>query len=153
MLFPAIHSLNYLAGRGKMSLASIEPTRPTTLLERIPLPPTVSGAMLRLVRETSVRSKRMSPVKKAARVIAEGAKDFFSAPVGRLKGKLRKAVRDEEDMFWLLAFPELLGIPSPASYYNLELLALLAGEMEDWTIRMEHPGLRSDRLFRSHGLI
>lgn len=95
----------------------------------------------------------MDPVKKAAKVIAEGTKDFFSAPVGRLKGKLRKAVRDEEDMFWLLAFPEILGIPSPASYYNLELLALLVGEMEDWTFRMEHPGLRSDRLFRSHGLI
>ena len=93
----------------------------------------------------------MAP-KGTGRLVSRGLRDFFSGPAGRLRARLKKAVRDEEDLFWLLAFPDLLGIPSPASYYNLELLVLLGAEMEEWALRMEHPGLRSDRRLRALGL-
>jgi hypothetical protein len=53
-------------------------------------------------------------------------------------GALVKEAHDANDMVLLLLFGDLLGIPNPASYYMLELLPLVAGELEGWERRMQN---------------
>jgi len=51
--------------------------------------------------------------------------------------RMKRAIRLEEDMFMLLCFSDLLGIPNPVSYYSLELLAALRPkDLEAWMQRM-----------------
>lgn len=55
---------------------------------------------------------------------------------GRHRGALAREKRDEDDLFMLLVFSELMGIPSPAGYYTLELLPILYEEFHEWHLRM-----------------
>lgn len=43
--------------------------------------------------------------------------------------------RDEEDLFLLLCFSDLLGIPNPVSYYTLELLPAMMERFHRWHLR------------------
>ena len=45
-------------------------------------------------------------------------KEFYEAPY---RGAIARAKRDEDDLFMLFVYAELLGIPNPATYYTLEL--------------------------------
>ena len=45
-------------------------------------------------------------------------KEFYEAPY---RGAVARAKRDEDDLFMLFVYAELLGIPNPATYYTLEL--------------------------------
>ena len=51
--------------------------------------------------------------------------------------------REEDDLFMLFVFAELMGVPSPAAYYTLELQPLLLERFHDWHRRqgMEHSPL------------
>ncbi len=49
---------------------------------------------------------------------------------------LEKEVYEQEDLYTLLLFSDLLGIPNPVSYYTLELLPYIAEDMENWEIRI-----------------
>lgn len=49
---------------------------------------------------------------------------------------LRKEAFEENDIFLLLCFADLIGIPVPTSYYSLELLPYLSGELEGWEKRI-----------------
>ncbi len=49
---------------------------------------------------------------------------------------LEKEVYEQEDLYTLLLFSDLLGIPNPVSYYTLELLPYIAEDMENWEVRM-----------------
>ncbi len=62
---------------------------------------------------------------------------------GRHRGALARERREEEDLFMLLVFSEVMGIPNPASYYTLELMPLLYDRFHDWHLRMgmEHSPL------------
>jgi hypothetical protein len=60
-------------------------------------------------------------------------REFYQAPYRKT---LARARRDEDDLFMLLVFSELMGIPNPASYYTLELLPLLYERFHDWHLRM-----------------
>ena len=66
---------------------------------------------------------------------------FFQAATD-LKGKstalLEKEASNEMDEFLLLCFGDLLGIPLPTSYYSLELLPLVAEDLEAWQLRMSN---------------
>ena len=55
---------------------------------------------------------------------------------GRHRGALAREKREEEDLFMLLVFSDMLGIPNPASYYTLELLPVLYDRFHEWHIRM-----------------
>ncbi len=55
---------------------------------------------------------------------------------GRHRGALAREKREEDDMFMLLVFSEMMGVPNPASYYTLELLPILYEEFHDWHTRM-----------------
>jgi hypothetical protein len=60
-------------------------------------------------------------------------REFYDAPH---RGALARARREEDDLFMLLVFSEMMGVPNPASYHTLELLPLLYEEFHDWHQRM-----------------
>lgn len=43
---------------------------------------------------------------------------------------------DTEDLFFLACFMDAFGLPSPASYYTVELLPYVAEEFDAWERRM-----------------
>lgn len=55
---------------------------------------------------------------------------------GRHRGALAREVREEDDLFMLLVFCEMMGIPNPAGYYTLELLPVLYDRFHEWHLRM-----------------
>ncbi len=59
------------------------------------------------------------------------------------RGTLARARRDEDDVFMLMVYAELMGIPNPATYYTLELQPFLLERFHDWHTRMgmEHSPL------------
>ena len=50
--------------------------------------------------------------------------------------KIEKEAEDTEDAFLFAAFSDAFGIPSPISYYTVELLPYLAEDFEKWERRM-----------------
>ena len=66
--------------------------------------------------------------------------EFYVSPY---RGALARARRDEDDVFMLLVYGELMGIPNPATYYTLELQPFLLERFHDWHRRMgmEHSPL------------
>ncbi|MGD9567710.1 MAG: hypothetical protein AB7V48_05230 [Sedimentibacter sp.] len=54
----------------------------------------------------------------------------------RSKALLIKESHNEMDDFILLCFGDLLGIPIPTTYYSLELLPLIAEDLDGWQNRM-----------------
>ena len=61
----------------------------------------------------------------------------------RYRGAIARAQRDEDDLFMLLVFSEMMGMPNPVAYYTLELQPLLLERFHDWHRRMgmEHSPL------------
>lgn len=57
--------------------------------------------------------------------------------------ELARELRDEEDLFMLICFSEMVGIPNPAFYYTLELYPLLVERYHQWHLRM---GLKTSPL-------
>jgi hypothetical protein len=66
--------------------------------------------------------------------------EFYASPY---RGAIARARRDEDDLFMLFVFSELMGVPNPAAYYTLELQPLLLEQFHEWHIRMgmEHSPL------------
>jgi hypothetical protein len=71
---------------------------------------------------------------------AQLLKEFYE---GRHRGALARERREEEDLFMLLVFSEMMGIENPAAYYTLELLPLMYDRFHEWHVRMgmEHSPL------------
>jgi hypothetical protein len=74
------------------------------------------------------------------REIASIIRDGYISPH---RTAILRAKRDEDDLFMLLVFSELMGVPNPASYYTLELQPILYERFHDWHTRMgmEHSPL------------
>jgi hypothetical protein len=62
--------------------------------------------------------------------------EFYVAPY---RGAVARARRDQDDLFMLLVFSELMGVPNPAAYYTLELQPLLLERFHEWHTRMGMP--------------
>ena len=60
--------------------------------------------------------------------------EFYVSPY---RGAVARARRDEDDLFMLFVFGELMGIPNPATYYTLELQPLLLERFHDWHRRRD----------------
>lgn len=72
-------------------------------------------------------------IKKAlasARQIYEG---IFIAPY---RSAIHREYRDQRDLFLLLTFSDLLGVPNPISFYTLELYPELIEQFHNWHLRM-----------------
>lgn len=50
--------------------------------------------------------------------------------------KIQMEAEDLEDVFLFVCFADAFGIPSPISYYTVELLPYLGDEFEQWERRM-----------------
>lgn len=76
--------------------------------------------------------------------LAELVNEFYE---GRHRGALARERRQEDDLFMLLVFSEMMGIENPASYYTLELLPLFYERFHEWHLRMgmEHSPLENFR--------
>lgn len=79
-------------------------------------------------------------VGKASRMLEEA----YNAPY---RSAIARAKRDEDDLFMMLVFSEVMGVPNPASYYTLELQPLMLERFHDWHLRMgmEHSPLDNFR--------
>lgn len=77
--------------------------------------------------------------KEKLREVLENFKLFFQAATDynrKSRSLLVKESHNEMDEFLLLCFADTLGIPIPTSYYSLELLPLIAEDLENWQFRM-----------------
>lgn len=50
--------------------------------------------------------------------------------------EVARELRDEDDLFLLLVYSDMLGIPNPAFYYTLELYPYIIEKFHDWHLRM-----------------
>ncbi len=68
------------------------------------------------------------------------ASEFYNAPY---RGVVARAKREQDDLFMLLIFSEMMGVPNPATYYTLELQPVLMERFHEWHQRMgmEHSPL------------
>lgn len=57
---------------------------------------------------------------------------LFLARYSRLAARQR---RDEEDLFILLCFSDILGVPNPMNYYTLEILPSMLERFHEWHLR------------------
>lgn len=67
-------------------------------------------------------------------------REFYTAPY---RGAVARARRDEDDLFMLMVYAEMLGVPNPVQFQTLELQPLLLERFHDWHRRMgmEHSPL------------
>lgn len=71
--------------------------------------------------------------KEFSRTANELGTEFY---YGRYRSAIARAKREEDDLFMLLVFAEMMGMPNPASWYTLELQPILLERFHDWHIRM-----------------
>ncbi|MFU0791732.1 cory-CC-star protein [Virgibacillus proomii] len=50
--------------------------------------------------------------------------------------EIARELRHEDDIFLLLLYSEMIGIPNPVYYYTLELYPYLLEKFHDWHLRM-----------------
>lgn len=79
--------------------------------------------------------------------IRDGWKTFNEIYDGVFFAPYRSAVarekRDKEEVFMLLCFSDMIGIPNPVNYYTLELLPYMYEKFHEWHLRqgMDHSPL------------
>ena len=72
--------------------------------------------------------------------LKELLEEFYVSPY---RGAVARARRDEDDLFMIFVFAEMMGVPNPAAYYTLELQPLLLERFHEWHRRqgLEHSPL------------
>jgi len=50
--------------------------------------------------------------------------------------EIARELRDEDDLFFLLLYSEMIGIPNPVFYYTLELYPYIIEEFHEWHLRI-----------------
>ena len=83
---------------------------------------------------------KWAEIKKKLRWWAFLGSEAYNAPY---RGAVARAKRDQDDVFMLLIFSEMMGVPNPATYYTLELQPILLERFHEWHMRMgmEHSPL------------
>jgi len=64
---------------------------------------------------------------------SQAGAEYYNAPY---RAAIARAKREEDDLFMLLVFSEMMGIPNPAGWYCMELQPLLMERFHDWHTRM-----------------
>lgn len=93
-----------------------------------------------MTHKTRQKASSARGFRSALEQLKAAAEDYYSAPY---RSAIARAKRDEDDLFMLLVFAEMLGVPNPAAYFTLELQPLLLERFHDWHRRMgmEHSPL------------
>jgi hypothetical protein len=60
---------------------------------------------------------------------------YEEAAIAPYRSAVARERRDAEDLFLLLCFSDLMGIPNPVSYYTLELLPQMLDRFHQWHLR------------------
>ena len=83
---------------------------------------------------------KWADIKQRFRWCAYLASEFYNAPY---RGTVARAQREQDDLFMLLIFSEMMGVPNPATYYTLELQPIMLDRFHEWHTRMgmEHSPL------------
>ncbi len=68
-----------------------------------------------------------------ARDIYEGI--YFAS----YRSQIQREYLRERDLFFLVGFSDLLGVPNPVAFYTLELYPELIEEFHQWHLRMGMP--------------
>ncbi|MEI3598067.1 cory-CC-star protein [Oceanobacillus sp. SE10311] len=50
--------------------------------------------------------------------------------------EIARELREEDDIFLLLLYSEMIGIPNPVYYYTLELYPYMIEKFHEWHLRM-----------------
>lgn len=50
--------------------------------------------------------------------------------------EVARELREQDDLFLLLLYSEMIGIPNPVYYYTLELYPHIIEDFHDWHLRM-----------------
>lgn len=50
--------------------------------------------------------------------------------------EIARELREEDDLFLLLLYSEMIGIPNPVYYYTLELYPYMIEKFHEWHLRM-----------------
>ncbi|MFP4138735.1 MAG: cory-CC-star protein [Halomonas sp.] len=79
------------------------------------------------------REARLERIRAWLRQARFFAEEVYSSPY---RGAIARARRDEDDLFMLLVFSDMMGVPNPVAYYTLELQPLLLERFHDWHRRM-----------------
>ena len=89
-----------------------------------------------MVKGLRLRRTLLSWMRTARTLLSE----FYVSPY---RGAVARARRDQDDLFMLLVYSDLMGVPNPASYYTLELQPILMERFHEWHTRMgiEHSPL------------
>lgn len=78
-------------------------------------------------------SFKLDALKSNLKTAAELLSELYHAPY---RGTIARAKRDEDDLFMLFVFSEMMGIPNPVTFYTLELQPILLEKFHDWHQRM-----------------
>ncbi len=70
---------------------------------------------------------------------------LYGAAYGRHQHEMRRQATELNDLFMMLCYLELVGVPNPAAFYLLDVYPLLLQEFHLWHRRMgiEHSPLGS----------
>ena len=83
---------------------------------------------------------KWADIKEKLRWCAYLASEAYNMPY---RSTVARARREQDDLFMLLIFSEMMGIPNPATYYTLDMQQIMLERFHDWHTRMgmEHSPL------------
>lgn len=76
---------------------------------------------------------KLGRIKQLWRDLNHAAEEVYNAPY---RSAIARAKREQDDLFMMLVFSEMMGVPNPVSYYTLELQPLMLERFHDWHLRM-----------------
>ena len=94
---------------------------------------------------TPGRRAKLRRVWQAIRRRLRAARDIYEGVyVAPYRAAIHREYLRERDLFFLLGFSDLLGIPNPVSFYTLELYPDLIEQFHEWHLRMGMPRAPED---------
>jgi len=89
-------------------------------------------------RETGQSDERRSRsvLRRRLRSLREIYEGLYVAPY---RSAIHKEYLRQRDIFLLMGFAEMLGVPNPVSFYSLELYPELIDQFHEWHLRMGMP--------------
>jgi len=87
----------------------------------------------------------MHLLQKTGRLIRRALRFYEAVLIAPYRQEIYRSYSREDDLFMMVCFSELLGLPHPMSYYTLELYPYYADRFHQWHKRMgiEHSPLDS----------
>lgn len=75
----------------------------------------------------------MTPAPSRWSAFVAGVEEFYAGPYRRT---MRRAQREEDDLFLTVVLAEALGVPDPAAFHTVELLPAVYEEFHAWHQRV-----------------